>query len=60
MSLSRQDRRRRFGAHEKADTPPAQQGPIANAAGGLTVDAEARAALNALLAAMRAYGLLKP
>lgn len=47
-----------FAVHDKAGTPPAQQGPIANAAGGITVDAEARAALNALLAALRAYGFI--
>lgn len=55
MSLSRQDRRRAFGAHEKADAPPPQQGPIANAALGTEV-----ATINAILAALRAYGLLKP
>lgn len=54
MSLSRQDRRRRFGAHEKADAPPAQQGPIADA--GVGTEA---ATINAVLAALRAYGLIK-
>ncbi|RIK95291.1 MAG: hypothetical protein DCC73_02640 [Proteobacteria bacterium] len=36
----------------------AQQSAIADAAGGATVDAEARTALNALLAACRAHGLI--
>jgi len=36
----------------------AQQNAIADATGGTTVDAEARAALNALLAACRAHGLI--
>lgn len=55
MSLSRQDRRRRFGAHNKADTPPPQQGPIANATIGTEV-----ATINSILAALREYGLIKP
>ncbi len=37
----------------------ARQAAIADAAGGATVDAEARAALNALLAACRAHGLIE-
>lgn len=36
----------------------AQQSAIADASGGSTVDAEARSALNALLAACRAHGLI--
>jgi hypothetical protein len=35
-----------------------QQGAVADAAGGVTVDNEARTALNALLAACRAHGLI--
>ena len=43
-----------FGA-----TPPASQpAAIADASGGATVDAEARTAINALLAVMRANGLI--
>ncbi len=36
----------------------AQQGPIADATGGAIIDAEARAAINALLAANRNYNLI--
>src|ERR1043166_9006842 len=39
-------------------TEAAQQGPVADATGGSTVDDEARAAINSALAALRAYGLL--
>jgi len=39
-------------------TPQSQPAPIADAAGGAVVDAEARTALNALLAAMRVLGLI--
>lgn len=35
-----------------------QEVAIANASGGVTIDAEARTALNALLASMRLYGLI--
>jgi hypothetical protein len=38
----------------------AQAGAIADAAGGTTIDAEARAAINALLAACRSHGLIAP
>lgn len=41
-------------------TPVVKSGAIADAAGGATVDAEARTALNALLGAMRNLGLLTP
>ncbi len=45
-----------FGA-----TPPASQpAAIVDASGGATVDAEARTAINALLAVMRANGLITP
>jgi hypothetical protein len=44
-----------FGA-----TPVARSAAIANAAGGATVDAEARTALNALLAYLRTFGLITP
>lgn len=37
-----------------------QQAAIADASGGTTVDSEARAAINALLAACRAHGLILP
>lgn len=36
------------------------QAAIANATGGATVDAEARAAVNAVLAALRTWGLIAP
>jgi hypothetical protein len=39
-------------------TPVVQKTAIADASGGATIDAEARTALNALLAGMRAYGLV--
>jgi len=42
-----------FGA-----TPSAQQAAVADAAGGATVDSEARTALNALLARLRTLGLI--
>ncbi len=38
----------------------ARQAAVANAAGGATIDAEARTAINALLAAARAHGLIAP
>lgn len=38
--------------------PATQAGAIADAAGGAVIDVEARAALNALLAAVRALGLI--
>ena len=41
-------------------TGAVQQGPVADASGGSTVDDEARAAINSALAALRAYGLLAP
>lgn len=43
-----------------AAAPVAQQAAIPDAAGGATIDAEARTALNALLAAARLYGLIAP
>lgn len=39
-------------------TPVPQQGPIADAAGGVVIDAQARTAINSLLAAFRNYALL--
>lgn len=36
----------------------ARQSAIANASGGATIDTEARTALNAVLAALRAHGLI--
>lgn len=39
-------------------TPAARPAAIANAAGGVVIDAEARTALNALLAAIRTLGLI--
>ncbi len=36
-----------------------QQGPISDASGGLTVDTQARAAINTLLDDLRGYGLIK-
>lgn len=39
-------------------TPVAQGAAVADAAGGATVDAEARTAINTLLARMRTYGLI--
>lgn len=50
---------RRLGFFDIA-TPAAQQGPIGDASGGAVIDSQARTALNALLAAMRSYGLLAP
>jgi hypothetical protein len=44
-----------FGA-----APVARSAAIANAAGGATVDAEARTALNALLTYLRTFGLITP
>ncbi len=44
-----------FGA-----TPQAQSAPIADAAGGAIIDAEARTALNALLAYFRLLGPIHP
>lgn len=38
----------------------AQQAAISDAAGGATIDAEARTALNSLLGACRAHGLIAP
>jgi hypothetical protein len=38
----------------------ARLGPIADPAGGATVDAEARAVLGQILAAMRQHGLIAP
>ena len=43
-----------FGA-----APVAQQAAIPDAAGGAVIDVEARAAINALLAANRNYALIK-
>lgn len=40
--------------------PVSQQAAIPNAAGGAVIDAEARAALNALLASQRSYGFVAP
>ena len=39
-------------------TPPAQPAHIADASGGSTVDAEARTAINAVLAALESLGLV--
>lgn len=39
-------------------SPSAQPAAVANASGGVVVDAEARAALNALLARLRTLGLI--
>jgi len=41
-------------------TPIGRGAAIANAAGGATVDAEARTALNALLAQLRLFGFIAP
>jgi hypothetical protein len=41
-------------------TPVAQPAAIANPAGGTTVDAEARAAVNSILVALRDLGLIAP
>lgn len=49
-----------FGVHNKAENPPTQPAAIANPTGGITVDAEARAAINAILTALRDYGLIAP
>ena len=38
----------------------ARAGPIADPAGGTVIDAEARAAVGAILAALRAHGLIAP
>jgi hypothetical protein len=38
----------------------AQGAAVADAAGGATIDTEARAAINALLARVRAHGLIAP
>lgn len=53
-AVVRQANERRFGVFDKADPPAEQQGPIANAAIGTEV-----ATINAILAALRAYGLIK-
>jgi len=41
-------------------TPISQQSKIADATGGATQDAEARVAINAVLAVLRSYGLIAP
>jgi hypothetical protein len=41
-----------------AATPVASQTTIANATGGATVDAEARVAVNAVIARLKTFGLI--
>lgn len=50
----------KFGPHRKPGTPAGAEPAIANPTGGITVDAEARTAINAILVVLRKHGLINP